>query len=63
MVFLQLAGVSDDAIAEDYSLTRVGREPMREKVMERLSQVPMFAADNEKALNMLTSRYASHHYS
>ncbi|KAI0700583.1 protein-tyrosine phosphatase-like protein [Cytidiella melzeri] len=55
-LFLKLAGVDDDAIAEDYSLTRVGREPIRALVMERLAKVPMFAADNEKALNMLTSR-------
>jgi hypothetical protein len=53
----QLAGVADDAIAEDYSLSRIGREPIREMVMERLSTIPMFATDNEKAMNMLTSRY------
>ncbi|KAI0092184.1 protein-tyrosine phosphatase-like protein [Irpex rosettiformis] len=55
-LLLKLAGVDDDAIAEDYSLTRIGREPMRDQVMERLAKVPLFAADNEKALNMLTSR-------
>ena len=59
----QLAGVDDDAISEDYSLTRIGREPIRDQVMERLSKVPLFAADNEKALNMLTSRYIPIYYS
>ena len=53
---IQLAGVDDDAIAEDYALTRIGREPAREKVMARLAMMPFFASDNEKALNMLTSR-------
>ena len=53
---MQLAGVNDDAIAEDYSLTRIGREPAREKVMARLAKMPMFASDNDKAMNMLTSR-------
>lgn len=55
--YLELAGVEDDIIADDYSLTRVGREPVREMVMARLAQIPMFAENNEKALNMLASRY------
>ena len=55
----QLAGVSDHAIAEDYSLTRVGREPARAKVMERLTKEPLFASNNEAALNMFTSRCVS----
>ena len=53
----QLAGVDDDAIARDYALTRVGREPAREMVMRRLSLVPFFASNTEGALNMLSSRY------
>jgi len=55
-LLMKLAGVSDDAIAEDYSLTRIGREPARKLIMARLAKMPFFAADNEKALNMLTSR-------
>lgn len=45
-------------IAEDYALTRIGREPVRELVMARLAKIPLFSANNEAALNMLTSRYA-----
>lgn len=52
-----MAGVSDRDIAEDYSLTRVGREPAREKVMARLTKEPLFASNNEAALNMFTSRF------
>ena len=52
----QLAGVDNDTIAEDYALTRVGREPVRPMIMARLAKVPLFASDHEKALNMLTSR-------
>ena len=55
-MLLKLAGVDDDAIAEDYALTRVGREPAREMVLARLAKMPIFAANNERALNMLTSR-------
>ena len=57
---VQLAGVDDDAIARDYALTRVGREPAREMVMRRLSLVPFFASNTEGALNMLSSRYVRH---
>lgn len=53
----QLAGVDDEAIARDYALTRVGREPARAMVMERLAKVPFFASNTEGALNMLSSRY------
>lgn len=55
-LLLKLAGVDDDTVAEDYALTRVGREPARETVMARLAKMPMFASDNERAMNMLTSR-------
>ncbi|KAK7695400.1 hypothetical protein QCA50_000036 [Cerrena zonata] len=55
-ILLKLAGVSDSDIAEDYSLTRVGREPSREKVMARLTKEPLFASNSEAALNMFTSR-------
>ena len=56
MTTAQLAGVDDESIARDYALTRVGREPAREMVMERLSKVPFFQANAEGALNMLSSR-------
>ena len=56
IVFLQLAGVQDDEIAYDYALSRVGREPAREMIMARLSKEPLFASDNEAALNMFTCR-------
>ncbi|KAJ3894185.1 hypothetical protein GG344DRAFT_63171 [Lentinula edodes] len=52
----KLAGVDNVAIANDYSLTRVGREPAREKIMERLSKEPLFASNNEAALIMFTCR-------
>ena len=56
---LKLAGVDDETIAEDYALTRVGREPARATVMARLAKVPLFASNHEAALNMLTSRYVT----
>ena len=52
----QIAGVDDDAIAYDYELTRVGREPIRDRIMKRLAQEPIFAANKDAALNMLSSR-------
>ncbi|KAI0774504.1 protein-tyrosine phosphatase-like protein [Fomes fomentarius] len=55
-LLLKLAGVDDEVIARDYGLTRVGREPVREMVMERLLQLPFFRTNNEGALNMLSSR-------
>jgi len=55
-ILLKLAGVDDTSIAHDYALTRVGREPARAKIMERLSKEPMFASNNEAALNMFTCR-------
>ncbi|KZT05648.1 uncharacterized protein LAESUDRAFT_726936 [Laetiporus sulphureus 93-53] len=55
-LFLKLAGVDDAQIAEDYALTRVGREPARQMVMARLARIPMFASNTQAALNMLTSR-------
>ncbi|GLB34077.1 putative tyrosine phosphatase [Lyophyllum shimeji] len=56
-ILLKLAGVDNDAIAEDYALTRVGREPAREKILARLSKEPLFASNNEAALNMFTCRH------
>ncbi|KAF8550375.1 hypothetical protein OG21DRAFT_1514081 [Imleria badia] len=56
-ILLKFAGVEDHFICQDYSLTRIGREPDREKVLRRLSKEPLFAANSELALRMLTSRY------
>ncbi|KAJ4479210.1 protein-tyrosine phosphatase-like protein [Lentinula aciculospora] len=55
-ILLKLAGVDNAAIANDYSLTRVGREPARAKIMERLAKEPLFASNNEAALIMFTCR-------
>lgn len=55
-LWFQLAGVEDEFISKDYALTRVGREPAREKIMARLSKEPLFASNNEAALNMFTCR-------
>ncbi|KAI5993629.1 protein-tyrosine phosphatase-like protein [Pisolithus albus] len=58
-ILLKLATVDDHYICHDYSLTRVGREPDREKVIKRLSTEPLFAANTDAALRMLTSRYST----
>ncbi|KZT24581.1 hypothetical protein NEOLEDRAFT_1094430, partial [Neolentinus lepideus HHB14362 ss-1] len=55
-ILLTLVDVEDGVIAEDYSLTRVGREPARAMVMARLAKVNLFAENNEAALNMFTCR-------
>ncbi|KAM6496098.1 Protein-tyrosine phosphatase-like protein [Amanita muscaria] len=55
-IILKLAGVDHNTIARDYSLTRIGREPARAFIMNRLSQEPIFAENNEAALNMFTCR-------
>ncbi|OCH88331.1 hypothetical protein OBBRIDRAFT_758450 [Obba rivulosa] len=55
-IILKLAGVDNESIAEDYGLTRIGREPARQKVMARLAKVPLFATNTEAARNMFSSR-------
>ncbi|KAJ7044685.1 protein-tyrosine phosphatase-like protein [Mycena alexandri] len=55
-ILLKLAGVDNEAISKDYALTRVGREPARAMIMERLSKEPLFASNSEAALNMFTCR-------
>ncbi|KIK67746.1 hypothetical protein GYMLUDRAFT_68767 [Collybiopsis luxurians FD-317 M1] len=55
-IILKLAGVANTDIANDYSLTRIGREPARAMIMERLSKEPLFASNNEAALVMFTCR-------
>jgi protein tyrosine/serine phosphatase len=55
-LILELAGVDDEIIAEDYSLTKVGREPAREMIMARLTKEPLFATNNAAAMNMFSSR-------
>lgn len=54
----QLAGADDEAIKKDYALTRIGREQNRQSIMARLTKEPLFASNNEAALNMFTCRYA-----
>jgi len=44
-------------VSRDYALTRVGREPAREMIMARLAKEPIFASNNDAALNMFTCRY------
>jgi len=56
-ILLKLAGVDDESIARDYALTRIGREPAREMIMTRLAKEPLFASNNEAALNMFTCRH------
>ncbi|RDB19827.1 Tyrosine-protein phosphatase [Hypsizygus marmoreus] len=56
-LLLKLVDVDDDTIANDYALTRVGREPARAMIMARLSKEPLFASNNEAALNMFTCRH------
>ncbi|KAI0034125.1 protein-tyrosine phosphatase-like protein [Vararia minispora EC-137] len=56
-LLLSLTGVDDDIIAQDYSLTRVGREPFREAILKRLEKEPIFASNKDSALNMLSSRH------
>ena len=41
----------------EYALSRVGREPAREMIMARLVKEPLFASNNDAALNMFTCRY------
>ncbi|KAL4264489.1 Protein-tyrosine phosphatase-like protein [Pleurotus pulmonarius] len=56
-ILLKLAGVDNESIAKDYALTRVGREPARPMIMARLAKEPLFASNNEAALNMFTCRH------
>jgi len=56
-ILLKLSDVDDDTISNDYALTRVGREPCRQLVLSRLSKEPLFAANREAALVMLTCRF------
>lgn len=56
----KLAGIDDEAVSRDYALTRVGREPARAMIMARLAKEPLFASNNEAALNMFTCRYGHH---
>jgi len=55
-ILLKLAGVDNQVIANDYALTRIGREPARAMIIERLSKEPLFATNNEAALNMFSCR-------
>jgi protein tyrosine/serine phosphatase len=53
----KLAGASEEEIANDYALSRVGREPLRERSLLRLSMEPLFASNQEAALNMFSCRW------
>lgn len=55
-LILRLMNASDDAITNDYALTRIGREPARERSITRLAREPMFAEAPEAMLNMLSCR-------
>lgn len=44
-------------MSREYALSRVGREPAREMIMARLAKEPLFASNNDAALNMFTCRY------
>jgi hypothetical protein len=44
-------------VSREYALSRVGREPAREMIMTRLAKEPLFASNNDAALNMFTCRY------
>lgn len=48
--------MDDETIANDYELTQIGREPLRDVVMARLAKEPLFAKDKSAALNMLTAK-------
>ncbi|KAF9236250.1 protein-tyrosine phosphatase-like protein [Melanogaster broomeanus] len=52
-ILFKLAGVDDHLICQDYSLTIIDCE----KILRRLLKEPLFAADTELALRMLTSRF------
>ena len=52
----QLADIDNAAISKDFALTREGREPAREMIMARLAKEPIFAANMDAALNMLSCR-------
>jgi len=56
-ILLKLAGIDDEDVSRDYALTRVGREPAREMIMARLAKEPLFASNNDAALNMFTCRH------
>ncbi|KAF8897784.1 protein-tyrosine phosphatase-like protein [Infundibulicybe gibba] len=56
-IILKLGGVDNEVIAEEYALTRIGREPSRLMIMERLAKEPYFQSNNEAAMNMLSCRH------
>jgi len=58
-ILLKLAGIDDEAVSREYALSRVGREPAREMIMARLAKEPLFASNNDAALNMFTCRHGT----
>ncbi|KDQ17036.1 hypothetical protein BOTBODRAFT_156392 [Botryobasidium botryosum FD-172 SS1] len=54
-IILALAGVADEDIATDYSLTRVGLEPMREYLLARIQAEPALQGNVQDGMRMLGS--------
>ncbi|CAG8599162.1 11724_t:CDS:10 [Acaulospora colombiana] len=52
-LLLNLLGVSDEVIAHDYSLTRIGLEPSREAIKEQFKQI--IIADRQAAIALASS--------
>lgn len=55
-LLLKLAGVEDEVIANEYSLTDVGLAPLRELFVERLLKNPVLAGDEAGVRNMCSSK-------
>lgn len=56
---LSLCGVSDEAVAHDYSLTDVGLRDRREEFVSHLVSIPPLLGDRPAALRMVSSRRES----
>ncbi|KAM0722386.1 hypothetical protein Q7P37_001827 [Cladosporium fusiforme] len=55
-LLLALAGVDDEAVAEEYALTDVGLAPLREVFVQRLLGNPVLAGDEVGVRNMVSSK-------
>lgn len=55
-LLLSLAGVDDEAIAEEYALTDQGLAPLRELFVTRLLANPVLEGDEEGVRNMVSSK-------
>jgi protein tyrosine/serine phosphatase len=56
-LLLSLAGVSDNSIAIEYSLTDAGLAPLREQFVERLLKNPALEGDETGVRNMVSSKH------